>query len=192
MIIIVDAYNVLKQITRDTWVSEPERVRFIKQLAKYAKKRGHKLIVVFDGGTDKNFVQEYKCGICVVYSGISESADEYIKRLVQRHKNYDLLLVSSDSDLAAWADQHAIESIDSSEFYKIVCYTIKKHDGGKKKLGSTTTKITHDENAELDTLMYEENEYGFEKIEEEDQKRSRSGHQVSKQEKKMVKKIKKL
>ena len=127
MIIIVDAYNVLKQIAGGALISERERDVFIKMLGLYAKKRGHRLIAVFDGGSCDRPLSEHTHGIQVVYSGFHENADEYIKRSIEKHQQYEVLLVSSDRDLAEWADRHTVESLDSVEFYRVVRHTLEKN-----------------------------------------------------------------
>lgn len=192
VIIIVDAYNVLKQGARDTWVSERERLEFIKQLGSYAKRRSHKLIIVFDGGSDDRPSREYMYGVYVVYSGLDENADAYIKRAIEKHHQSEMLLVSSDRDLAQWADRHKVESLDSLEFYKVLCQTLRKNVAEKDRSGMVLIKTTDSENDELDRLMHEEIGHIAQKIETIERPRVRTNNQASKKEKKMVKKIKKL
>lgn len=192
MIIVVDAYNILKQTVSGGWVSERERARFIKQLGLYAKKKGHTIVLVFDGGDAERAVKEYIDGIYVVYSGIHENADNYIKQYIKKHKAYELLLVSSDRDVAGWADRHHIESLDSVEFYRLVCHTVQNSKAGQEKPIIQRVKTTLSDNPELDILMQEEMVHIRDKSEDGDGSRKSSGHQESKKEKQMSKKIKKL
>ncbi len=47
MVIVIDGYNVLKQL-HDEIVSSEERSRYITTLKRYAKKKTHTIILVFD------------------------------------------------------------------------------------------------------------------------------------------------
>ena len=49
MIILIDGYNLLKQLHGPT-VSDMQRGAFANLLGRYIKKRNHKITVVLDGG----------------------------------------------------------------------------------------------------------------------------------------------
>lgn len=153
MIIVIDAYNVLKRVIA-TEISHREREQFISQMGKYARRKGHAVVIVFDGGdssrpevTNRNYTQ-------VVYAGYKMSADDYIQEYIQKNRHKELVLVSSDRVLCSWADAHGIASIDSALFYSILQQKVKIPD----QPASTTTsagvvKIAQTNNAELDELM---------------------------------------
>src|SRR5437870_4731380 len=97
MIIIVDAYNLLHAISSSKKaMTDKERAKFITLLGSYGKAKGHKMVIVFDGGPYEWPFKENTKRVCVVYSGMHESADDYIKQYLQEHRAKDLLLVSSD------------------------------------------------------------------------------------------------
>ena len=50
MILIIDAYNVLKYTLGNHAITEHERQNFIHQLQHYIQKKGVQSVVVFDGG----------------------------------------------------------------------------------------------------------------------------------------------
>ena len=51
MIIVVDAYNLLRSVPPyKKNISDKERAYFIAQLSAYGKRKGHKMVIVFDGG----------------------------------------------------------------------------------------------------------------------------------------------
>ena len=117
MILLIDAYNVLKQVKPSDIVGERERSAFIHELGRYAKMRQHKIILVFDGGPYDRTSQERIAGVYVVYSGALESADDYIKRYLKEHKELDILLISSDRELRSAAARYHIESVQAPDFY---------------------------------------------------------------------------
>ncbi len=126
MILVIDAYNVLKQVSPEIFIQEPQRTHFLHQVARYGKAKGHKMVVVFDGGPyDRPYKQQGK-GIVIVYSGTQESADDYIRSYIEQTKTYELLLISSDRALCKWALQRGVESIDSVAFYAIIQQPGKK------------------------------------------------------------------
>ena len=84
MIIVLDAYNLLRAIPPyKKTISQKERAQFIAQLSAYARSKGHKVIIVFDGGPHEWPFKENMKFVQVVYSGMHESADEYIKEYIE-------------------------------------------------------------------------------------------------------------
>ena len=121
MIIVVDAYNLLRSIPPyKKNISDKERAHFIAQLSAYGRRKGHKIVIVFDGGSHEWPFKEHLKVATVVYSGIHESADDYIKVYIESHHTKDLLLVSSDAELNQWAERLNIPSIDSPAFYDLL------------------------------------------------------------------------
>ena len=79
MIILIDGYNLLKQRNPGIYVEDSVREQFIRLLGAYHKRRGHVMMLIFDGGTHLWPIQENKAGIVVIYAGNGKSADDYIK-----------------------------------------------------------------------------------------------------------------
>lgn len=159
MILLIDGYNVIKQALGKQEISEFEREDFIKMLGKYAKIRGHKIRLVFDGGPSYSAIKESRYDINIVYSGAKESADDYIKRYMDKNKSLDVLLVSTDREICRYAFRLRIEQIDSKDFYDIFIKTIESgkylENGnfiGKNK-NSKVVKLSETENPDLDLLM---------------------------------------
>ena len=153
MIILVDAYNVLKRSV-STDISVRQREQFITLLGKYAHSKGHIVILVFDGG-ESSWPEIIKRDHAqVVYSGYKISADDYIHDYLERNKNKEIVLVSSDRVLCVWANQHEIASIDSDLFYRIVQQSGKAlEQPSDRGVTSGVVKIAQATNAELDELM---------------------------------------
>ncbi len=120
MIIIIDGYNVMKHHDPDRRISEQERSQFIRLMGRYAGRKRHALIVVFDGGDAAWPYKETITGIKVVYAGFKKTADDVIMRYIKDYANQELLLVSSDNELGRCADRHEVVSIGSEEFYYLV------------------------------------------------------------------------
>ncbi len=192
MILVVDAYNVLKQATGVTYSSDKEREHFIHQLARYAKIKGHTIVLVFDGGPSTWPSKEQVQGISVIYVGTRMTADDYIKKYLQEQRGKEIVLVSSDRSLCSWAAQLYVESIEAMVFYGLMQHTV--HDAqqpvGNKR--SSVIKTTLRENPELDALMEQVGEAVPLKQEENGMQRKRTAQQLPKNERRMVKKIKKL
>jgi len=197
MILVIDGYNVIKQALLKNTISDSQRERFIKQLGKYRKIRGHKIELVFDGGSYDWPTREKVNGVYLIYSGYNESADHYIKRYLKEHKSLDILLVSSDRDICNCAARLGIEYIDSKEFYKIMQNRLKLGLSQKTMSQAKAIKLSESEDEELDALMQDASkivQYKTEDLESlgrSDSRESRA-HTVSKKERKKLKKIKKL
>ena len=192
MIIIVDAYNLLHAMpSYKKTLTDAERVRFIKQLGAYGKRKGHKMIVVFDGGQFEWPNKEKSYSVYVVYSGVNESADDYIKEYLERYRAQDLLLVSSDSELARCADRFSIPSIDSVAFYAVLKEALQAGQQTSQSAESVV-KTTQETDYDIDALMSSATVVP-EKSEDFLQKgRSPKSKQVGKNERALLKKLHKL
>lgn len=102
MYLIIDAYNVLKQVIPVLEISQQQRERFINAIISYAKRKGHYAVIVFDGGANIWPSTEQKRHCSITYSGSKMSADDYIQRYISEGKNKDILLVSTDRALTSW------------------------------------------------------------------------------------------
>jgi predicted RNA-binding protein with PIN domain len=191
MQLLIDGYNVLKKIKKTSSISDNERKNFIRQLNNYAHKKNLSIVIVFDGGPfswpDHEKISNY---LEVVYSGTRETADDYIKKYIENHKGQDILLVSSDRELITVARQGNIHSLDSYEFsnYLLAMETIKPV---KKTITHAAQKITTTAHEELDALMEQLN---INKIKKETETISRKikSKKLSKEERKLLQKLKKL
>jgi len=154
VIIIIDGYNVLKQKSREKFISESERNQFVRKLSAYKRKKQHAIIAVFDGGESSWPTWTEKNDIKIVYSGSALTADDVIHEYIVENKHKELLLVSSDRQLCLWASKHGIPAIDSSIFFDILQEALR----GLKKLKrqkDSLVKMTEAEDAHLDMLMQE-------------------------------------
>ena len=79
--------------------------------------RGHRITVVFDGWEGGSPLEERDLagGVAIIYSRLGEKADEVIKRLVAAGSE-EILVVTSDREIAAFAARRGKSSIASPEF----------------------------------------------------------------------------
>ncbi len=195
MILLIDAYNVLKQVKPSDIVDERERSAFIHELGRYAKMRQHKIILVFDGGPYDRISQERIADVYVIYSGVLESADDYIKRYLKKHKELDILLISSDRELRSTAARYHIESVQAPDFYAMMKDALRSGGQEPDARRGPAQKTSEEQDPELDAIMQEGSKVVPHKVEDVvEVKRSRKGkaHKPSKKERKKLKKIKKL
>jgi len=174
------------------YIEDKLRQQLIYQLAAYQKKRGHSIILVFDGGTTSWPAQEKNCGVCVVYPGFKKTADEYIKNYITEFHGQDLLLVSSDRELNLWANKYDIVSLDSISFFKILNDTLTGKTTSKQKK-TCTVKTTSTEDPFLDALMQDSTKHI--PLKDEDRPyttRTKQGKEIPKIERILRKKLEKL
>jgi predicted RNA-binding protein with PIN domain len=121
MHIIVDGYNLIRQsdlLRQQERVSlEAGRKALLRALAAYRRARGHRITVVFDGwlGGSPTEERDLAGGVEIIYSRLGEKADEVIKRLVQT-AGEELLVVTSDREIAQHANRRGATAIGSPEF----------------------------------------------------------------------------
>ena len=188
MIIIIDGYNLLKQVEPTS--SPGTKQKFIRELEAYANHKRHNLIIVFDGGDQPYEYHESQSKVRITQSGYKQTADDYIKRLLEQEKGKDLLLVSSDRELIKFAQQLNIESTQSRLFWTLI--HSQKTDVSPTHTTALIRKSNPTPNQELEKIMEETTRKIPQKFEDQAPSRKRSGQSFSKQEKKLLKKVKKL
>jgi uncharacterized protein len=136
MLIIIDGYNLIRQsesLRRFERKSlEAGRNALLARLAEYRKKKAHNITVVFDGG-QSDWIDEGRDKegeINIFYSRFGERADDVIKRLAAAAEG-DVIVVSSDREIASYANQLGKTSLASTEFETIMQRTIFAPPGMK-------------------------------------------------------------
>ncbi|MFZ5954034.1 MAG: NYN domain-containing protein [Candidatus Dependentiae bacterium] len=191
MFLIIDAYNILKQVISLKEITRVQRERFIQLVFTYARRKNHYAVIVFDGGADRWPSTEKKKQGSITFAGTTISADDYIKTFISDNKDKDMLLISTDRALATWASKYRVPAIDALDFYQFLKNELSNEVERKKNL-VLPVKITEDENPELDRLMTQASETIYPKQEEKQADRKSSGQHQSKKERKILQKIKKL
>lgn len=201
---------------------EKQRDNFIKELGYYKNKKSggvKDIIIVFDGGLPDRATREIKNNIVVIFSGQKESADDWIFNYVEKHKQEEFLLISNDRDLISRCKKvcYNIDSLEVLAFYDLVETVILQGTEINNKKNIKTNNIlkfdpsNQDEFYELgnldlgninnleidrqglDLLMSQTDLSEYNKIEQEQNlSRESKSLTLSKKEKKIVKKIKKL
>ena len=195
MILVIDAYNVVKQAHSAPHISESEKQQFIKELGWYAKKKGHAIIAVFDGGSGERPEKERMHGIQVVHTGIHQSADEWIKDYFMQHQTYDMLLVSTDRELNRFVARLAFQSLDAMDFYALMRQALKNAASYQPTSSNLVVKIQEESNPLLDVVMEHASQKILHKSEDVQPKkndRSSNARQLSKKERQILRKLKKL
>lgn len=189
MHIIIDGYNVLKQVIESIQVSERQRRAFIALLGKYADRKKHSISVVFDGGPTTWPSQEKDHGITIIYSGTKQNADEVIKKMLQA-RPHGILLVSSDNEIKQAAARTGAQSINAPDFYKLV-----KEELAPKKddvFADILIKTSDTAEAWVDELMRSDKQKMYKEDTEHESKRTSPSQKLSKKDRALAQKIKKL
>lgn len=191
MIILIDGYNVLKINNQQQFISEQQRARFVNQLNSYAKRKGHTVILVFDGGPSFYTSHETHDLVTVFYSGTYQSADEYIKNYINQHSKKSMLIVSSDRSITHTAAQHTKVFMDAHDFYQLLLNSLAPVIAPKQARG--LQKMSEEDNPELDTLMQSIGTVSYKKDDLHEPANPHSKrNKLSKEERKVLQKIKKL
>ena len=117
---LVDGNNVMAQ--RVGWHRDKGKARraLMDELAQFARARGVRVEVVFDGAPEKHFADgaSYR-GLRVLYAARGSNADERIKHMVEESRERrTLLVVTSDRALADYVRGCGARVIRSGEFRK--------------------------------------------------------------------------
>ncbi|HBR70240.1 TPA: hypothetical protein DIC20_02905 [Candidatus Dependentiae bacterium] len=193
MIVVIDGYNLIKQVLGTKRVSQRQRDEFIMQLGGYFRKRKLQGIIVFDGGESNYPFQEKKGGLTIIYSGYKETADEVIAQYLQEHREYQILVVSSDRAVRHYAETLGKQTMKAPEFY--YTYLEKKPQPVGLSGDQTLFKLSADSSVELDNLMMEASkdlEIKKDDFSEKGIPRHKPAQKLSKQERKRKKLIDRL
>lgn len=192
MIIIIDAYNILKYFYQDEYITEKQRSQFVQQLIRYGKKKGHELLIIFDGGPYGLPDRIVKKPATVVYTGAQERADDYIIREMKKYKGYDLLIVSTDREITGRAEKHNIPYIDAHLFYTFVRAALNIPDKQGKK-SKPALKLHKESDTSIDELMESvEVPVYLQKDDEDVEQAGVKGKKLSKNERRLMSVVEKL
>jgi predicted RNA-binding protein with PIN domain len=155
VIIIVDGYNLIKTVGSNNFVEDKERTWYIKRLEKYSHQKKHNLLIIFDGGMSNWSTKQLAARATVIYAGFGKSADDCIMAYIDQYVGKDLLLVSSDTALQAYADGKNVVSIGAEDFWFLVRSALAtevaaqdSHEGGARSV-----KTGENTDQELDELL---------------------------------------
>jgi predicted RNA-binding protein with PIN domain len=125
MHILIDGYNLIRQSIRlrrfERQSLEAGRNALISWLAEYRNRKGHRITVVFDGWVSGSAQEErdYSAGIHIIYSSRGVKADDVLKRITAS-TDEEILVVSSDREVASYATRRGKATLSSLEFESIV------------------------------------------------------------------------
>jgi len=155
VIIVIDGYNFLKSVTGTKFINDMVLNSWLLRFQEYVQVRHNKVVVVFDAGPYFFQMQEMVGLVEVWYSGQSQSADDLLKNWLQKNKNSDLLLVTSDRDVRQWAELLNILSINSQDFYKIFTDVMQREQVQNKAFHASIFKTKKNDpfDEKLDFLM---------------------------------------
>ena len=90
----------------------------VRGVAGYRRLRGHTVTVVFDGWMTGPAQEERsrEDGVHIIYSRRGETADEVIKRMARAQRGSEVIVVSSDREVADAAERAGGVAISSPEF----------------------------------------------------------------------------
>ena len=142
--LVVDGYNLIRQSdglrAREDISLELGRDALLERLRQYKRVRRHRITVVFDAANKPLLMEErtQHKGIRIIYSAQGETADTVIKRIC-RSEGEKVLLVTSDRELAGYAEAGGSVAMDSQDFearMEIALYMdakgVEQEDGEEK------------------------------------------------------------
>lgn len=198
MVIVIDAYNMLKQSLGGQFITQAQQAGFIDRLSAYARRSGHELIVVFDGEPTLWQTEPEQKKVKVVYAGHGSTADEVIKEYIPNLLAHNALLVTSDRALRNVAARYTIVSLEPQAFSYYS--KLEKPTGASRfvKDASKPHKFEgHESTGDIDALMEKASRVIFYKDSNAQETpkphaQSERGHKLSKQARKLAQIIDKL
>jgi predicted RNA-binding protein with PIN domain len=192
MIILIDAYNVLKSLYTNV-LSPQQQAFYVQLITNYAKRKGHVLILVFDGGPFFNLYKIKEKHVETVYSGKNAIADDVIKQYINEYQYKDLLVVSSDREIRTYAERHDVTTIDSFSFNEYVQTYMQSTKIKQVPQTNPLHKLdAGHKNPLIDQLMQEYSQKIIKNVEPESSRKQLQEIGQSKKERKRLKQLQKL
>lgn len=121
--LLIDGYNLIGTAHRKL---EEARNDLVQKLCKYSKIKAHNITLVFDGWKNGQGIETKirSGGIDIIYSRIGEKADNVIMRILSKEKRA-WIVISSDREIADFADSKNLVPVTSDEFEKRLYSTLK-------------------------------------------------------------------
>jgi hypothetical protein len=151
VMLFIDGYNFLRYLI-DGPVREQERTRFIHQLERYARIKGHCIIVVFDGGFSDVSYKEKSGSLTVMYSGVNKTADDVLLHELSLTPASQALLISNDRALNDEASKMGIVSLGVGPFHDYLSAALATKSRAIQNV-TPVVKTAKTKNATLDELM---------------------------------------
>lgn len=196
MIILIDGYNILKLVKETSRISETERSAFINLLGRYSIKRGHKIVVVFDAGPCVHPLKEKQRGVTLIYSGEHHTADDMIMKFVQDHPTKEIVVVTADREIISHVEGYNAQVVPPKVFYGKVKEAFNKSPEAVKRDLGNLIKTTEKDDADLDALMTQAARMKVPNKEDDayevPRHHQQKGKELSKKQRKRMKKIDKL
>ena len=114
---IIDGYNLIKRNSKfDSHTLLKSRRELLFFIRRYADLRREKFIVVFDGKAGVVSFPAESEGISVRFAQ-TETADDYIKKMVSHHRHSNqLIVVSDDRDIVEFARREKAKTLSTKKF----------------------------------------------------------------------------
>ena len=190
----------MKRIVGSSLISERVCDQFLQAIGRYSKRKKHSITVYLDGGDLAYASHEHRYGLHITYSGYQQTADDMIMQSVKSCRGQAILVVTSDRELADFARNCGADILGSEEFYEYLKATGIAQ--ARSSAQASLHKLVSDESdqstcsSRQDLTLNELMELGSRQLplkpESEPQSRKSSGQQLSKVERSVQRKLKKL
>jgi predicted RNA-binding protein with PIN domain len=124
MIVVIDGYNVLKQLFPGLKNNlDQQKSALIRQLAYYKHKKNaeiQEIIIVFDAGPSSHATRTIKSDIVIMYAGTKSTADDWIINYVSRNRNQEIMIITRDRALREACQQMGADALGGDDFYRIL------------------------------------------------------------------------
>src|SRR3990172_2592924 len=150
MVLILDGYNILKQMDDKS----ADRQSFIHSIEKYASIKNLKIMLIFDSGPFNYKVTELYGMVRVIYVGQGHTADEFITTYCANHPTSELVVVTSDRGIIQSVTHDGAKTLSAQEFTQAMKETLsRKSDSSIDESSIQISKLTDNADSHIDELM---------------------------------------
>jgi hypothetical protein len=164
MKLLIDGYNLFKNIFRKSELSLQEKDSLLQKLIDYSEKKQFLIYLVFDGGELPHRYVERHHFTTIINAGSYKKADPLIIDLMSELTG-EVVLITSDRELINKAKSHSIETIAPLDFAPLFTKPLGV-TSTKRRLKNKPSKLPDSLPSSIDEIMEQATHLIIEKQEE--------------------------
>lgn len=118
MPLLIDGHNLIARLPGISLDDPHDEAKLVERLRSYRARTGKRIVVVFDGGVPAGWSADLSSGgITVIFAAPGRPADKIIIERIRRSRNpHELVVVSSDHEVIAAAEERGARLIPAESF----------------------------------------------------------------------------
>ena len=130
MAYLIDGNNLIGHSSPSDLKDPQSKFRLVSKLRKFQRQKKTRVLVVFDGSPDPDFLDEQfrSNRFSVIFPSFDQNADEVIKKIISKQTDLRrFFVVSSDHEIKNFARKKGAKSLSCKDFERELKSILKEH-----------------------------------------------------------------